>query len=130
MSAGNQQARLEAFLANAEAKLRRILEVIETDLKNEDLLEIVPKNRNLTISKVMLDESTYLVTRVPLGQEKDLSPRQREVLDLLLEGLPRKTIAFRLGISPRTVESHVERLFVKYGVNSQISLVRRVTLMS
>jgi two-component system, LuxR family, response regulator FixJ len=35
-----------------------------------------------------------------------LSPREREVLEGLLDGLPNKSIAYDLAISPRTVEIH------------------------
>ena len=35
-----------------------------------------------------------------------LSPRQREVFDLLMQGLPTKEVALRLNLSPRTVEGH------------------------
>lgn len=41
---------------------------------------------------------------------KALPPRQRQVLDLLAEGLTNKEIALRLAISPATVKIHVARL--------------------
>ena len=47
-----------------------------------------------------------------------LTPREREVLDGLARGLPNKTIAYDLGISPRTVEIHRANLMGKLGVGS------------
>jgi two-component system response regulator FixJ len=44
-----------------------------------------------------------------------LSPREREVLDGLLAGLPNKSIAYDLEISPRTVEIHRARVMDKMG---------------
>ena len=47
-----------------------------------------------------------------------LTPREIEVLHGLVEGLPNKTIAHGLGISPRTVEVHRANLMAKLGVPS------------
>ena len=53
-----------------------------------------------------------------------LSPREREVLEGLLAGLPNKTIAYDLTISPRTVEIHRARVMDKMGARSLSELVR------
>ncbi len=53
-----------------------------------------------------------------------LTSRQREVLQLLVEGRPVKEIAFRLGVSPRTVEFHKYRIMEELGVRSVAELVR------
>ena len=53
-----------------------------------------------------------------------LTPREREVLDGLAEGLPNKTIAYDLGISPRTVEIHRANLMTKLGVRSLSETLR------
>jgi two-component system response regulator FixJ len=53
-----------------------------------------------------------------------LTPREREVLDGLAEGLPNKTIAYDLGISPRTVEIHRANLMTKLGVRSLSEALR------
>ena len=53
-----------------------------------------------------------------------LSPREREVLDGLVAGLPNKAIAYDLAISPRTVEIHRARVMHKMGAKSLSELVR------
>ena len=53
-----------------------------------------------------------------------LSAREREVLDGLLVGLPNKSIAYDLGISPRTVEIHRARVMDKMGARSLSELIR------
>jgi DNA-binding NarL/FixJ family response regulator len=53
----------------------------------------------------------------------ELTPREREVLELLASGLNRSAIAAELVISPKTVASHVQRLLTKLGVNSQMQAV-------
>lgn len=53
-----------------------------------------------------------------------LTPREREVLDGLAHGLPNKTIAYDLGISPRTVEVHRANLMAKLDVRSLSDALR------
>ena len=53
-----------------------------------------------------------------------LTSREREVLDGLAKGLPNKTIAYDLGISPRTVEIHRANLMTKLGVRSLSEALR------
>ena len=53
-----------------------------------------------------------------------LSPREREVLDGLVAGMPNKTIAYDLKLSPRTVEVHRANLMIKMEARSLSSLVR------
>ncbi len=55
-----------------------------------------------------------------------LTPREREVLEKLVEGLPNKTIAYDLGTSPRTVEVQRARVMEKMGARSLAELVRMV----
>jgi two-component system NarL family response regulator len=54
-----------------------------------------------------------------------ISPREEEVLSLLADGLTDKEIADRLGISPRTVETHVGSLLNKLGVRNRAEAARR-----
>lgn len=55
----------------------------------------------------------------------ELTPREREVLQLLAEGLPNKQIASQLGISEHTVKSHVTTIFSKLGAHSRTEAVTR-----
>jgi FixJ family two-component response regulator len=53
-----------------------------------------------------------------------LTPREREVLDLVVGGTPNKVMAYRLGISQRTIEIHRARVMEKMRVRSLAQLVR------
>ena len=53
-----------------------------------------------------------------------LTPRERDVLEGLAKGLPNKTIAYDLDISPRTVEVHRANLMTKLGVRSLSDALR------
>ena len=55
--------------------------------------------------------------------ESPLSPREREVLLLVAEGMGGKQVARALGISPKTVEHHKTRAFAKLGVPNQAAAV-------
>lgn len=54
----------------------------------------------------------------------DLTPRQRQILDLVLAGHPSKNIAADLGISRRTVENHRAAIMKKTGAKSIPALAR------
>jgi DNA-binding NarL/FixJ family response regulator len=54
-----------------------------------------------------------------------LSPREQEVLRLVVDGASNDEIGGRLGISSRTVESHLRRLFERVGVASRTELAAR-----
>ncbi len=52
-----------------------------------------------------------------------LTPRQREVLGLLAEGVPAKVIAKRLGIAPVTVRNHIQAILIELSCHSQLEAV-------
>jgi FixJ family two-component response regulator len=55
---------------------------------------------------------------------ESLTPRERDVLDLMTQGLQNKSIAQKLGVSPRTVEIHRARVMEKMNAQSVAELVR------
>jgi two-component system, NarL family, nitrate/nitrite response regulator NarL len=54
-----------------------------------------------------------------------LTPREREILELLAEGLTMQQIGRRLTISPRTVETHVAKLYRKLEVRSRVQAIAK-----
>jgi DNA-binding NarL/FixJ family response regulator len=63
------------------------------------------------------------VRRDPLVEA--LTPREREVLALVAEGLPNKAIATTLGISDQTVKFHVAAIIGKLGAANRTDAVKR-----
>ena len=59
----------------------------------------------------------------------ELSPRQVEVMDLVVEGLSNKEIALKLQISPRTVENYRAWVMEKMGASNLADLVRKVMVL-
>lgn len=60
----------------------------------------------------------------PFDPHETLTPRQREVLQLVAEGKTNPEIAARLNISPRTVENHRATLMQRLGLQNQTELIR------
>jgi DNA-binding NarL/FixJ family response regulator len=65
-----------------------------------------------------------LSMRVRGSQKLTLTPRQREVLQLVIDGCTMKEIATRLGISTRTAESHKYEMMEGLGVETTAELIQ------
>jgi DNA-binding NarL/FixJ family response regulator len=55
--------------------------------------------------------------------QRALTPRQRQVLVLLGEGVPARTIAVQLDLAESTVRNHIRSVLVKLGCHSQLEAV-------
>ena len=53
----------------------------------------------------------------------DVTPRELEVLSLLADGNDQQQIALELGISPKTVATHIQHMLGKFGAHSRAQLV-------
>jgi two-component system response regulator FixJ len=76
------------------------------------------------LSRIGAAEQRGPVAQAATAKLELLSLREREVLEGLLAGLPNKTIAYDLAISPRTVEIHRARVMDKMGARSLSELIR------
>jgi len=81
----------------------------------QDLLEAI---RRAAAGKLSFDVR-------PTNGSAHLSPREREVVAAVVDGRSNDEIASRLGISPKTVESHLRRLFERLDVASRTELATR-----
>ncbi len=68
--------------------------------------------------------------KVPTLADVGLTPRQTEVLSLLLQGLPNKLIARQLNLSVETVKDHVAAVLRALGVSSRTQAVLAVSQMT
>ena len=57
--------------------------------------------------------------------EASLTPREQEILVMVSDGFTMQQVGTRLGISPRTVETHVAKLYRKLGVRTRVQAVSR-----
>jgi DNA-binding CsgD family transcriptional regulator len=76
------------------------------------------------LSERAIDAYAEKALAVPPDPYDTLTAREREVLHLAAESSSATEIAARLGISPRTVETHREHLMRKLGLQNQTDLIR------
>jgi DNA-binding NarL/FixJ family response regulator len=94
-----------------------------------DIAEFVGAVRRIAAGGSALDPvivSTLLSKRRPDGPLDDLTPREREVLELMADGRSNQGIADKLVITLRAVEKYVSSIFGKLGIPSTGSDSRRV----
>lgn len=98
------------------------VDFLEKPLDADRLLDAV--NRALQASQRLQEARS--TSADAMGRLATLTPREREVLDLLVTGLPNKAIANELGASPRTIEVHRAHILEKLQARSLPELVRLV----
>jgi two-component system response regulator DctR len=88
-----------------------------------------PFSDNALVDRVeqALDRSAQVLAQQRVKRElqqrlDSLTDRERDVMDLVIAGLPNKLVADQLNISVRTVEVHRSRVFDKMGVKSAVEL--------
>jgi DNA-binding CsgD family transcriptional regulator len=89
------------------------------------LAALIEQTQGLRIAKP--DEPGDLILSAPNisegGTEQPLTPRERDVIALIAEGLSNKEIGWRLGISPDTAKFHVGRLIDKLDATGRTDAV-------
>ena len=76
---------------------------------------------------ILLERYSCGVTVVTqLSQQFDLTSRERETIELLLQGLTSKEIAERMRISPNTVKAFLRLVMVKMGVSTRSGIVGKI----
>jgi DNA-binding NarL/FixJ family response regulator len=104
---------LVGFDDAARSQVRRILERAGITVlpEGDELPDVVVANANNRGEDFDTPES--------------LTAREREVLELLADGLSNRRVAERLGISEHTVKFHVASIYGKLGASSRAELIRR-----
>jgi two-component system response regulator FixJ len=93
---------------------------VEKPFEATDVLKIL---RRLNQSKIeaQKDSQDKALAQAKLSK---LTPREKEVMEQLVQGKPNKIVASDLGLSVRTVETHRARLLSKLNIKSLSDLVR------
>jgi two-component system, NarL family, response regulator LiaR len=90
-------------------------------LKNAEPREIARAVRAAHAGEALLDPSVAarVMSAVARPERDDLTPREREVLALIVRGMANKRIARELGVSEKTVKTHVGHVLAKLGVTDR-----------
>jgi len=79
------------------------------------------------LAALLLERSCSGTTAVSqIGEEFDLTERERETVQLLVQGLTSKEIAMRMNISPNTVKAFLRLVMVKMGVSTRSGILGKV----
>ena len=106
-----------------EAMKLGAVDFIEKPFADETVLSAIKTALRRQQDKEPLQPDSELASRL-----QSLTDRERDVLRGLLAGHPNKTIAYDLGLSPRTVEVHRANLMTKTGASSLSELIRMALL--
>lgn len=91
-------------------------------------IEVVGEFMSLAAARAAATPADGILLANPDGHESHgaeaLTPREVQVLDLLVEGLSNKAIAAKLGISDQTVKFHVASICGKLGAANRTDAVR------
>lgn len=112
---GSVRLAVEAMRAGA-------LDVLEKPFNEATLLAAV---RDAAVQAVHTRKRASENVRTAQACES-LTPREHEILDYIVDGLPSREIGETLGISPRTVDVHRANIIQKVGAQSTPDLIRRI----
>jgi DNA-binding NarL/FixJ family response regulator len=76
------------------------------------------------VSKKVINNYLERVGDAETSAPSELTPRQREILQLIAEGKSTKEIAFMLSVSIKTIEAHRSQLMDRIGIHDVPGLVR------
>lgn len=93
-----------------------------SELELVEAIDAVMKDASW-LSRSILDKLAHLRRPGTPAPAADLTPREREILELICDDLDDAAIAERLGLSRNTVRNHVARLYAKIGVNRRSGAV-------
>lgn len=118
----NEEYVLQALRAGAAGYLLKSADVSELEAA---LGAVVGRETYLSppISKQLIEEYLRRTGEVETPLDR-LTPRQREVLQLIAEGRTTQEIGLALGVSPKTVETHRAQLMERLGIHDVAGLVR------
>src|SRR5215471_5050935 len=120
----DERARLRAQLDESSfsvaGEFATMAEARASGVDADAILISTPVGRAFTARPTAIDQSSS-----DNDYEEPLTAREVQVLELLAEGLPNKSIAVRLGISDQTVKFHVASICGKLGAANRTDAVRR-----
>jgi two-component system, LuxR family, response regulator FixJ len=109
-----------------EAMQQGAFDFLQKPFRDQDLIDRIQR----ALSKDQTNRAELREKSRARDRLQMLTPREREVLDLVTSGKPNKIMAADLGVSQRTVEIHRARVMEKMHASSLAQLVRMVMDMN
>ena len=132
-------AATKVVIMTAHEEDRLLVEAVEAGAsgflgKSEAADELLGAAKAAADGEVLIDPTTLTRILQQVAREREerrdatalldqLTEREREILQLLAEGMRNDDIAAKLFISPQTVQTHVRNLLAKLGVHSKLEAV-------
>jgi DNA-binding NarL/FixJ family response regulator len=91
-------------------------------LKSVEFVDLANAIRKIAAGEKVIDQEIRRFLRAEPAIEP-LSPRQREILDAIVNGLSNADISARFGISLDMVKEHNQKLFEKLGVSNRAEAI-------
>jgi DNA-binding NarL/FixJ family response regulator len=114
---------IDCFVSAYRGCPELIVCLLEDDKAHDELSVVLSKVNDV-------EPASPRTTGVPEHSVMTLSPREKEVLSLVAQGLSNAAIGRELFISPVTVKVHVRHIFEKLGVKSRAAAALRATQLN
>lgn len=126
----SQYAGVSVVVLSSFSERRMVLEAIDAGaagylLKDGGMDDIVRAVRAAANGEAPLSPraAQAILSARPARQLPELSAREREVVELVVEGLKNKDVADRLGISEKTVKTHLTHVYQRLGVTTRADMI-------
>ena len=142
----DEGARTRFVILTARDDAGALFEAVRADVagyldKNAALPELVDAIEAVAAGETVITDVQHKRARRQLGEfvrqsresaraAERLTEREREVLDLIRDGLTTRQMATRLALSPRTIESHISSAYRKLGVTSRVQAVAKADALN
>lgn len=121
LSTFNQQSFIEKMMANGASGYV---------LKNVSKEELIRAIEIVSKGKLFLSDEASQTLRKSKEAAIVLTRREKEVLEMIAEGLTNNEVAQKLFISPSTVDTHRKNILIKFGVNNTAHLIKKAATLN
>lgn len=98
------------------------------DISAKDLIDsiflVTQGERVFSKTIINILQNSYIPKQVETPQQVSITKREQQILNLVADGMTSNQIAEKIGLSPRTVESHRYNIMQKLGIKRATSLVK------
>jgi predicted ATPase/DNA-binding CsgD family transcriptional regulator len=113
------------MITNEQEEYQREMAILRGRMNVNDFTSSWSEGQALTFQQVIVEvEQLPIASEAKIQTPNALTPRELDVLRLLVQGLSDTQIAEQLVVSRRTVTTHLTTIYSKFGVNSRSAAIR------